>query len=87
MFLILFSFIFSNFLLIYILIFYTLSLFISFLLSFSPLVLFVIEICALVMSIDSKFVLEFIYLFIVYTAEVADEANVNGRGRVQWGRI
>ena len=26
---------------------------------------------------------EFIYLLIVYTAKVADKANVNGRGRVQ----
>ena len=40
--------------------FYFLSLLISFPLSFSPLGLFLIQVCILVMSVDSKFVFEFI---------------------------
>ena len=44
----------------FILFFYSSSLLISFQLSFSPLGLFLIWVCVLVISIDSKFVLEFI---------------------------
>ena len=53
-----FSFFFFSFCLIFF--FYSLSLLISFLLSFSPLGLFLVWICVLVMSIDNTFVFEFI---------------------------
>ena len=49
--------------------FYFLSLLISFPLSFSPLELFLIWVCVLVMSIDSKFVFEFIVMLVHSTCQ------------------
>ena len=67
-----FNLLFSDF--IYVFNFFNLSLLISFPLSFPPLGLFLIWVCVLVMSIDSKFVLDFIaQIMAIMSAHICQE--------------